>query len=162
MGSFTNQQSNGLSAPPYLFCFFYIIAITYISDRLQVRGPFCALSGLLAGIGFIINASTTTTGPRYFSAFLSVLIFASVAILLAWTANIHATESKRAGGYTVLATLGQFGPLLGKYMQYVHLAVVVFFSLTYKRHERLPGVSRAVISRRIMDLSSFLPARICP
>lgn len=78
-----------------------------------MRGPFCALAATLAGIGFIINATTDTTGPRYFSIFLSVEIFASVALLLAWVANIHSTESKRAGGYTVLATVGQCGPLLG-------------------------------------------------
>lgn len=106
--------ANGLSAPPYLACFFYIIFITYLSDRFKLRGPFCGLSGLIAAIGFIINATTTTPGVRYFGTFLSVQIFASVAILLSWTANIHATESKRAGGYTVLATLGQCGPLLGE------------------------------------------------
>ncbi|KAK5734441.1 hypothetical protein LTR17_008942 [Elasticomyces elasticus] len=44
---------------------------------------------------------------------MAVQIFASVALLLSWTANIHATESKRAGGYVVLATVGQCGPLLG-------------------------------------------------
>lgn len=113
MGSFDEIQSNGLSAPPYLWCFFYIIGITFLSDYFKMRGPFCALSGLLSFIGFTINATTTTTGPRYFSLFLSVQIFASIALLLAWVANIHATESRRAGGYTVLATLGQCGPLLG-------------------------------------------------
>lgn len=78
-----------------------------------MRGPFCALSGLIAAIGFIINATVNSSAVRYFSIFLSVQIFASVALLLAWTANIHATESKRAGGYTVLATIGQCGPVLG-------------------------------------------------
>lgn len=78
-----------------------------------MRGPFCAAAGLISFIGFCIEATTTTTGPRYFGIFLSVQIFASVALLLAWTANIHATESKRAGGYTILATLGQCGPLVG-------------------------------------------------
>ena len=79
-----------------------------------MRGPFVALSGLIAGIGFMVNATTTTAGPRYFSCFLCVLIFAAIALLLAWVANIHATESRRAGGYTVLATLGQCGPVLGE------------------------------------------------
>ena len=107
------MQSNGLSAPPYLFCFFYIIFICWLSDKLQMRGPFVALSAGLAAIGFIVEAATTSVASRYFGIFLSILVFASVAGLLAWTANIHATESKRAGGYTVLATLGQCGPLLG-------------------------------------------------
>ena len=113
LGIFTDVESNGLSAPPYLLCFFYIILVCWCSDRFKMRGPFCALSGLIAAIGFIINATSSSPGVRYFSIFLSVQIFASVALLLAWTANIHATESKRAGGYTVLATLGQCGPLLG-------------------------------------------------
>ena len=114
MGSFTKAQSQGLSAPPYLLCFFYIILVCYLSDRFQMRGPFCALSAFIGAIGFIIQGSASTTGARYFAIFLSVQIFASVALLLAWVANIHATESRRAGGMTVLATLGQCGPLLGK------------------------------------------------
>ena len=113
MGAFTRIQSQGLSAPPYILCFFTIILFCWLSDKFKMRGPFCALAATLAGIGFIINATTDTTGPRYFSIFLSVEIFASVALLLAWVANIHSTESKRAGGYTVLATVGQCGPLLG-------------------------------------------------
>jgi len=113
MGSFTKAQSQGLSAPPYLLCFFVIITLCFLSDHFKMRGPFCALAATIGAIGFIIQGSCSSTGVRYFAIFLSVQIFASVALLLAWTANIHATESKRAGGYTVLATIGQCGPLLG-------------------------------------------------
>jgi hypothetical protein len=114
MGTWDKAQSNGLSAPPYLLCFFYINLVCYLSDRFKVRGPFCALSATIGAIGFIILATTTGSGVRYFAIFMAVQIFASVALLLAWTANIHATESKRAGGYVVLATVGQCGPLLGE------------------------------------------------
>lgn len=114
MGTFSRITSQGLSAPPYVLCFLTIITLCWLSDKFRMRGPFCALAATVAGVGFIINATTTTTAPRYFSIFLSVEIFASVALLLAWVANIHATESKRAGGYTVLATVGQCGPLLGE------------------------------------------------
>ncbi|KAK0335539.1 hypothetical protein LTR91_017035 [Friedmanniomyces endolithicus] len=113
MGKWSPAQSNGLSAPPYLLCFFYIITVCWLSDRFKMRGPFCALSATIGAIGFIILATATKTGARYFALFMAVQIFASVALLLAWTANIHATESKRAGGYVVLATVGQCGPLLG-------------------------------------------------
>ncbi|CAK4032772.1 MFS general substrate transporter [Lecanosticta acicola] len=113
MGSFTQIQSNGLSAPPYVLCFFVILLLCWLSDRTRMRGPFVALAATVAAIGFIINATTDTTAPRYTSVFLSVWIFASVALLLAWTANMNETESKRGGGYTILATVGQCGPLLG-------------------------------------------------
>lgn len=113
MGTWSRIQSNGLSAPPYVFCFFVVIGLCWISDKCKTRGPFVALASTIAGVGFVVNASVEGTGPRYFSAFFSVCIFASVALLLAWTANIHATESKRSGGYAILATIGQCGPLLG-------------------------------------------------
>lgn len=113
MGSFSQIQSNGLSAPPYLLCFFTIIILSFLSDRFRMRGPFCAFAALVAAIGFILQTTTKSVASRYFGVFLSVNIFASVALLLAWTANLHATESKRAGGYTILATIGQCGPLLG-------------------------------------------------
>lgn len=113
MGSFTTVASEGLSGPPYALCFFVILIFCWLSDRYKMRGPFVFASGLIAAVGFIINATVTSSGPRYFSIFLSVQIFAAVALLLAWTANLHATESQRSGGYTILATIGQCGPLLG-------------------------------------------------
>jgi len=123
MGKWSPAQSNGLSAPPYLLCFFYIITICWLSDRFKMRGPFCALSATIGAIGFIILATATKTGARYFALFMAVQIFASVALLLAWTANIHATESKRAGGYVVLATVGQCGPLLGTHNHSPHPSI---------------------------------------
>ena len=113
LGTFSSIQSNGMSAPPYALNFFVIIGMTYLSDRFKMRGPFCGFCGLVSAIGFIILATTEDTAPRYVGIFLAVTIFASVALLLAWTANMHASESRKAGGYTILATIGQCGPLLG-------------------------------------------------
>ena len=113
IGTFTTIQSNGLSAPPYLLCFFTIIGLTFLSDKLRMRGPFCGGAALVAAIGFILQATVEDGAVRYSATFLSVNIFCSVALLLAWTANLHGTESKRAGGYAILSTIGQCGPLLG-------------------------------------------------
>lgn len=81
MGSFTSQQSNGLSAPPYLLCFIVIIIASFVSDRMRLRGPFVASFALIAGVGFIILATTSATGPRYFGIFLAVNIFVSIAVM---------------------------------------------------------------------------------
>lgn len=113
IGTFSAIQSNGLSAPPYLFVFFTIIGITFLSDRLRMRGPFVLLCSWVAAIGFILQASTSNVVPRYVGTYLAVQIFVCVPLTLAWVANIHATESKRAGGNVILATVGQCGPLLG-------------------------------------------------
>src|SRR6202012_3311911 len=106
MGSFSTIQSNGLSAPPYVLCWMAIVGVSFISDRLQMRGIFVAGPALLAAVGYIILGTTTGTGPRYFALFLSVLIFVSVAMTLTWVGNTHATDSKRAVALAILATGG--------------------------------------------------------
>ena len=113
LGAFTKIQSNGLSAPPYILCFFVIIGVTFASDHFKMRGPFNCVMALIAAIGFLMLATTDNVAPRYAGVFLAVLVFTCVAVTLAWTANLHSTESKRAGGMTILATIGQCGPLLG-------------------------------------------------
>lgn len=113
MGSFTTIQSQGLSAPPYLLTFFLILAVTWISDHVGVRGPFVAGFGLVAAIGYIILGTATGTAVRYFALFLSTMIFVCVAQLNVWVANTHATDSKRAGALAICATFGQCGPVLG-------------------------------------------------
>jgi peptidoglycan/LPS O-acetylase OafA/YrhL len=113
MGAFTPVQSNGLTAPPYTFCFIVIIAAAFLSDHFRNRGFFVAGNAFVAAIGFVIMGTATTTGVRYFALFLCPLIFVSVAMIVAWVTNNSGTDSKRAGGLWILTTIGQCGPLLG-------------------------------------------------
>ncbi|ETN39316.1 uncharacterized protein HMPREF1541_05539 [Cyphellophora europaea CBS 101466] len=113
LGVFTKIQSNGLSAPPYVLCFFMILLLTFLSDRYKMRAPFIIFAALVAAIGFILQATCKSPAARYTGVFLAVQVFCCVALTLAWVSNIHSTESKRAGAMTILATIGQCGPLLG-------------------------------------------------
>ncbi|KAK7888350.1 hypothetical protein LTR67_008696 [Exophiala xenobiotica] len=113
MGAFSTIQSNGLSAPPYVLCFLGIVGSAWLSDRVGYRGPFVAVPALVAAVGYIILGTTTGVGPRYFGLFLSVQIFISVAMVLTWVGNTHATDSKRAVALAILSTGGQCGPVLG-------------------------------------------------
>ncbi|KAI1424286.1 retrograde regulation protein 2 [Xylaria sp. FL1777] len=113
IGSFSRLQANGLSAPPYLLTFILIIACSFISDRLRMRGPFVCFFGIVSAIGFLLLATTEGAAPRYIGVYLAITIFVCVAILIPWVSNSHNTESKRAGGFIIFATFGQAGPLLG-------------------------------------------------
>ena len=113
MGAFTAVQSNGLTAPPYVFCFIVIVSCAFASDKFRNRGYFIAANAFIAGVGFLLMALTTGVAIRYFAIFLCSLIFVSVAIILAWVTNNSATDSKRAGGLWILTTVGQCGPILG-------------------------------------------------
>ncbi|GAB1215288.1 hypothetical protein ATERTT37_004474 [Aspergillus terreus] len=113
MGAFTEIQSNGLSAPPYVLCWIMIIVCAVVSDRVHLRGPFVVGAALVAAIGYILLATQTVVAVRYFGMFLATQIFVSVALVLTWVGNTHATDSKRAGAFAILATGGQCGPILG-------------------------------------------------
>ena len=113
IGAFSRIQSNGLSAPPYLLCFFTIIVVCFTSDRVRLRGPFVTFFAFVAAVGFILLATTTAPAPRYIGIYLAITIFVSIALLISWVSNIHSTESKRTGGWAIFATLGQCGPLVG-------------------------------------------------
>ena len=105
LGAFDTLQSNGLSAPPYLLCFFVMIITTFFSDKVAVRGPFACSFALVASIGYLILANTSGVAPRYAGIFLIVLIFTTVAIVLVWNANSNENESKRAGGVWIVSIL---------------------------------------------------------
>lgn len=112
-GTFNQLTSNGLSAPPYLLCFFLIIASSYLSDRYRARGPVAVFFATLAAIGYLILALTTSVAARYVSCFLVVSVFVTVSTVLVWNANTNENESKRAGGVWIIQTVGQCGTVLG-------------------------------------------------
>lgn len=116
MGSFTEVQSNGITAPPYLLCFIFIIIISLLSDKFRIRGPFCSLFSLLSAVGFILLGTTEAVAPRYLGCFLAVLIFVTTSVVLVWNSNVNSTGSSKAGGLWIMMTIGQCGPLLGTNM----------------------------------------------
>ncbi|KAH8894383.1 MFS general substrate transporter [Thozetella sp. PMI_491] len=116
MGAFDTLTSNGLSAPPYLLCFFLIVIISFVSDRVRARGPFACGFAVLASVGYLIVILADGVAARYFGIFLVVLIFVTVSVNLVWNANTNENESKRAGGLWLIMTVGQCGTLLGTNM----------------------------------------------
>lgn len=83
------------------------------NDNPTNHNPPLHLLALVAAIGYILLGTSRTVAVRYFGLFLSVQIFISVAMVLTWVGNTHATDSKRAGALAILATGGQCGPVLG-------------------------------------------------
>ncbi|PWY69177.1 hypothetical protein BO94DRAFT_477823, partial [Aspergillus sclerotioniger CBS 115572] len=74
---------------------------------------FIVCGALVAAVGYNVLATQTTVAARYFGLFLATQVFVSIALILTWVGNTHATDSKRAGAFAILATGGQCGPILG-------------------------------------------------
>ncbi|OBT78678.1 hypothetical protein VF21_02354 [Pseudogymnoascus sp. 05NY08] len=111
---YTSIHAQGLSAPPYFLSFLVLIASTWIADKTQQRGLMIIGLSLIGGTGYIILATVTSTGVRYFAIFLAAAgIFPAIANILPWVLNNQGTDSKRGAGMALLNIIGQCGPLLG-------------------------------------------------
>lgn len=111
---FTKLTAQGLSAPPYFLAFLLVIATTYIADRTQQRGIMIMTLSLVAAIGYILLATTSSTGPRYAGVYLAAAgVFPSIGNILPWVTNNQGSDTKRGAGIAMLNIIGQCGPLLG-------------------------------------------------
>lgn len=82
---FTAINAQGLTAPPFFASFLVTIATTWVADRLQQRGLTIAVLSLVGGVGYILCATCTSVGVRYFGVFLAACgIFPSIANILPW------------------------------------------------------------------------------
>lgn len=87
---------------------------TYIADRTQQRGLTIICCASVGGIGYILLATTSSTGARYVGAFLAAAgVFPCIANLLPWQMNNQGNDSRRGVGIVLLSVIGQCGPLLG-------------------------------------------------
>jgi hypothetical protein len=111
---FSSVNAQGLSAPPYFVSFVTVIATTYWADRTQQRGLMIAVLTAIGGIGYVILATTTSVGARYFGVFLAAAgIFPAIGNVLPWVTNNSGSDTRRGTGIVILNVLGQCSPLLG-------------------------------------------------
>ncbi|CAI7578729.1 unnamed protein product [Penicillium bialowiezense] len=111
---FTAINAQGLTAPPFFASFLATIASTWVADRTQQRGLTIIGLSVVGGVGYILCATCTSVGARYFGVFLAACgVFPSIANILPWVLNNQGSDTRRGGGIVLLNIIGQCGPFLG-------------------------------------------------
>ncbi|KAI2770055.1 hypothetical protein DTO012A8_5070 [Penicillium roqueforti] len=111
---FTAINAQGLTAPPFFASFLATIATTWVADRIQQRGLTIAALSVVGGVGYILCATCTSVGVRYFGVFLAACgVFPSIANILPWVLNNQGSDTRRGGSIILLNVIGQCGPFLG-------------------------------------------------
>ena len=88
---YSNINAQGLSAPPYFAAYLFANITTFIADRTQQRGLVLIITSLVGGIGYIVLATVTTVGVRYFAVYLAAAgVFSTIPNILAWTLSTPA------------------------------------------------------------------------
>ncbi|EFZ04151.2 major facilitator superfamily transporter [Metarhizium robertsii ARSEF 23] len=110
--------SQALSAPPYLVAFVVVLLTAHASDRLRARTVPIVLHALAsaAGYGALALAGPLRLPPflRYLAVYpAAVGFFNVVTLIIAWSINNQASQTRQGGGFAVLQLIGQCGPLVG-------------------------------------------------
>ncbi|KAL4912867.1 major facilitator superfamily domain-containing protein [Aspergillus aurantiobrunneus] len=96
-----------LVAPPYIFMVAYSMAHSYLSDRYQNRFWFFVYPIPITIVGFVVFMTTDAFGPRYFSFFLMIFVFAQNGTVYSWIAGaIPRPPAKRAAAYAFINSIG--------------------------------------------------------
>ncbi|EXJ58418.1 hypothetical protein A1O7_05843 [Cladophialophora yegresii CBS 114405] len=96
-----------LCAPPYIFMVFYSFAHSVVSDRMGNRFWFFMYPIPITIVGCVVFMTTDSFGPRYFSLFLLIFIFAMNGTCYAWIASaIPRPPAKRAAAYAFINSIG--------------------------------------------------------
>lgn len=130
---FTAVQAQGLSAPPYFLSFLVTCFTTWLADRTQQRGLTVIVMSIIAGVGYVVLATTQSVGARYTAVYIAAVgVFPVIGNLLPWTlsktfrysvtksamtltrrADNSGNDSRRGIAVVMLNLIGQCGPLLG-------------------------------------------------
>ena len=135
---YSSINAQGLSAPPYFAAYLFANITTFIADRTQQRGLVLIITSLVGAIGYIVLATVTTVGVRYFAVYLAAAgVFSTIPNILAWTLSRsiespllvfrkaenstltrefidnQGSDTRRGAGLVIINVIGQCGPILG-------------------------------------------------
>jgi cyanate permease len=107
---FSLQLSFILSAPPSLFAVIEAMFISWLADRLKMRGPFVVFLGCIGVIGLCMTGFLDLPAPRYVGTFLGVAgANGLVVTTLAWQQNNIIGDAKRAVATAILISISGVG-----------------------------------------------------
>ncbi|KAH7221282.1 major facilitator superfamily domain-containing protein [Fusarium oxysporum] len=110
--------SQALSAPPYLAAFVIVLFTAHMSDRLRTRTVPLIFHALASSSGYAILALAKPLNLPNFIRYMAVYpaaigFFNVVTLIITWSINNQASQSRQGGGFALLQLVGQCGPLVG-------------------------------------------------
>lgn len=99
-----------LSTPPSLFSVVEAMAISWLADRLKMRGPFVVFQGVVGIVGLCMTGFLEAPTPRYAGTFLGVAgANGLVVTTMAWQANNIVGDARRAVATAILISCSGIG-----------------------------------------------------
>lgn len=110
-------QAQGLSAPPYVVTYIFVLTLAYFSDKLRIRSNFISCITLVGSVGYLLLAFVDLRSVRYLACFLVALgVFPAIPLVITWSGNCHSSDSKKGLAFVFIHVIGQCGPILGTHL----------------------------------------------
>jgi len=107
------RDSQLLSAPPYITAVIVGMISAYVSDKTRMRGPYILAGAVISATGSIILGYTSSTGPRYFGAFLAIIgCQSNIPAVMAWSQNNLRGYTSRAVASAITVGGGGIGGII--------------------------------------------------
>lgn len=107
---YTNNESQLMTVPPYVFACICTITAGYLADRTKQRGIFMISACLCSIVGFTMLISTHKPGVQYLGTFLAAGgIYPNVPMGVAWNGNNIGGSTKRGVGIAMHVGFGNLG-----------------------------------------------------
>ncbi|OPB36461.1 MFS permease [Trichoderma guizhouense] len=117
LGEWTTAQVQLLTIPCYFLGAVAYMSIAMLSDRLQMRGVFCVIFGMISVVGYAVLLSDTSPGVHYFGCFLVACgLYVVVGLPIAWLPNNTPRYGKRTTATGMQLTFGNASGIMSAFI----------------------------------------------
>ncbi|KAK4072678.1 uncharacterized protein Triagg1_5723 [Trichoderma aggressivum f. europaeum] len=120
LGEWTTAQVQLLTIPCYFLGAVAYMSIAMLSDRLQMRGVFCVIFGMISVVGYAILLSDSSPGVHYFGCFLVAGgLYVVVGLPIAWLPNNTPRYGKRTTATGMQLTFGNTSGIMSAFIYHI-------------------------------------------
>ncbi|KAF3068215.1 hypothetical protein CFAM422_007956 [Trichoderma lentiforme] len=117
LGEWTTAQVQLLTIPCYFLGAVAYMSIAMLSDRLQMRGVFCVIFGMISVVGYAVLLSDSSPGVHYFGCFLVACgLYVVVGLPIAWLPNNTPRYGKRTTATGMQLTFGNASGIMSAFI----------------------------------------------
>ena len=107
---FSASGASLMAAPPFMCAGICTMAVSYFSDKMNLRGPFVILGSTISLVGYTIAYITSKPRVGYAATFLAASgVHSTSAIILSWAGGNAGGDLKRRVVYGTVIGLGNLG-----------------------------------------------------
>lgn len=115
--SFSRALVQVLTIPCYALGAITYLLVARLSDRLQMRGLFACLTGLISIVGYAMLISNVSSGVHYAGCFLVAMgLYVVVGLPLAWLPSNNPRYGKRTTATGLQLTIGNCSGIMASFV----------------------------------------------